>query len=173
MENLNENDKDEIITHIQKLLGVWNSLASTLMKTLIILGVLAIASSLFVTTFASKENVLLTKICSFATTLILTLLTSFNLSKKANGVRNGWRHLNAAFFRYKANSIDINELIKAYLEGEVMLGGVDFNYDTTQLKATVSKAKTTEEPATKDKTKGEAKDENQDGKKEETKGDAK
>ena len=150
MDNLNQNDKEEITSHLQKLLGVWNALASTLMTTLVTLGVLAIASSLFVTTFASKENVLLTKICSFATTLILTILTSFNLSKKANGVRNGWRHLNAAFFRYKASTIDINELIKAYEEGEVMLGGVDFNYDTTQLKATVSKKKPTEE-APKDK----------------------
>lgn len=139
MADLDENEKKEILNHIEKLLKVWDRIASFLATTLVILGILAIACSLFVTFFADKDNILLIKVCSFTTTLILTLITAFNLSKKANGVRNGWRHLNAAYIKFKAKTIEITDLIKAYEEGEVMLGSVDFNYDTTQLKETASK----------------------------------
>lgn len=138
MDHLTEKNKEEIVSHILNLLPVWNRLASSLMTTFVVLGVVAIGSSLFVTTFANEKNVLVVKICSFTTTLLLTILTSFNLSRKANGVRNGWRHLNAAYFKYKANG-DIDALIKAYEEGEIMLGSVDFNYDTTHLKGAISK----------------------------------
>ncbi|HEX7904909.1 MAG TPA: hypothetical protein VF487_13615 [Chitinophagaceae bacterium] len=139
MDNLTNNEHEEIINHIKQLLQVWHRLANSLLTTFVILGVGAIGTSLFITTFASKDNVLTIKICSFITTLLLTILTSFNLSKKGNGVRNGWRHLNAAYLKYQAKQISIGDLIKAYEEGEVMLGGVEFNYDTTQLKGTISR----------------------------------
>jgi hypothetical protein len=103
--------------------------------------VLAILTSLFITTFAGEVTTFALKICSFTNALILTVLTSFNLSKKGNDVRNGWRHLNAAYLKYVGSNIDIAELIWAYEEGEIMVGGVNFNYDTTQLKQTIYKTK--------------------------------
>jgi hypothetical protein len=152
MDNLTEKNNEAIKMHIQNLLGVWHRLASKLLTTFVTLGALAIVTSLFVTSFASDVPILVVKICSFTTTLFLTFLTSFNLSKKGNGVRNGWRHLNAAYLKYVGNIIGVTELIKAYEEGEIMLGGVDFNYDTTQLKATISQTKSTDQTASNETT---------------------
>lgn len=143
MEKLTDKDKDEIKQHIQNLLQVWDKLASRLLTTLVVLGAISILTSLFITSFASDVPIYVVKIFSFTTTLSLTILTSFNISKKGNGVRNGWRHLNSAYLKYVGNVIGITELIKAYEEGEIMLGGVEFNFDTTRLKSTISKTKNT------------------------------
>ncbi|WP_153798762.1 hypothetical protein [Foetidibacter luteolus] len=90
-------------------------------------GFLAIASSLFISAFAGTVDDLTIKIIAFIATLFITLITAFNLTSKASNVRNAWRHLNKAIYSFKSNAIDANALIKAYEEGENMLGPVDLN----------------------------------------------
>lgn len=96
--------------------------------SLIAMGTLAIACSLFITAFAGELDVLVIKIIAFASTLFLTLIGAFNLSSKANEARNGWKHLNKAFLGFKAKIVDAATLVKAYEDSENMLGNVEFNY---------------------------------------------
>jgi FtsH-binding integral membrane protein len=96
--------------------------------SLIAMGVLAIGCSLFITAFAGELEVIVIKIIAFASTLFITLIGAFNLSSKANEVRNGWKHLNKAFIGFKAQIVDAATLIKAYEDSENMLGNVEFNY---------------------------------------------
>lgn len=123
-----------VLKDIEDKLATWYKMANWLQATLIILGILAIGCSLFITAFAGSDflgtNNTAIRILAFVTTLFLTLITSFNLSTKANNCRNAWRHLNKALYCYKSKRIDGDALIKAYEEGENILGAVDFNFNT-------------------------------------------
>ncbi len=127
-----------VLQDIEDKLATWYKMANWLQATLIILGVLSIGCSLFITAFAGSDflgkNNMAIRILAFITTLFLTLITSFNLSSKANNCRNGWRHLNKALYSYKSKRIDGDALIKAYEEGENILGSVDFSYNNEKSK---------------------------------------
>lgn len=124
----------EVLRDIGSILRSWGRMTILLQATLITLGVLAIGCSLFITAFVGSDflgaNNSIIRILAFLTTLFLTLITSFNLSQKANNFRNSWRHLNKALYKYNSKRIDGDALIKAYEEGENILGSVDFNYNT-------------------------------------------
>ncbi len=128
----------DVLKDIEHKLEEWNSISNWLRVTQMSLGVIAIACSLFITAFAGADfldagNTVI-RILAFITTLFLTLMTSFNISSKANSCRNAWRHLNKALYSYKSNRIDGDALIKAYEEGENILGSVDFNFNKTESK---------------------------------------
>ncbi|HEX7757557.1 MAG TPA: hypothetical protein VF421_19565 [Niabella sp.] len=122
-----------VLKDIKDKLATWYKMANWLQAILIILGALAIGCSLFITAFAGAgflgTNNIAIRILAFITTLFLTLITSFNLSTKANNCRNAWRHLNKALYSYNSKRIDGDALIKAYEEGENLLGSVDFNFN--------------------------------------------
>jgi hypothetical protein len=124
----------EVLKEITDHLQTWKTMANWLQGSVIVMGFLAIASSLFISAFAGTVTDLAIKIIAFIATLFITLITAFNLTTKASNVRNGWRHLNKAIYSFKTNSIDATALIKAYEEGENMLGSVDFNYKRSQEK---------------------------------------
>jgi len=123
-----------VLQDIENKLATWAKMAKWLQATLITLGVLTIGCSLFITSFAGSEFLgtddIVIRILAFVTTLFLTLITSFNISTKANNCRNAWRLLNKALYSYKSKRIDGDALINAYEEGENILGSVDFNYKT-------------------------------------------
>lgn len=118
-----------VLKELEAKLKEWERLSKLLQKSLIGVGVLAITCSLLITTFAGSPSfsVSLIRILAFATTLLLTLITSFNLTSKASSTRSAWRLLNKAMFSYKSKRIDGDALIKAYEEGENLLSSVDFN----------------------------------------------
>lgn len=126
-----------VLTNIEKKLSDWRKMANLLQVSLVILGASAIACSLFITAFAGSDflgsnNNTTIRIFAFITTLFLTLITSFNLSSKANNCRNAWRHLNKAMYSYKSKIIDGDTLINAYEEGENILGSVDYNFNNNK-----------------------------------------
>jgi len=125
---------DATVAEIAGILNKWARRALLLEILLIFLGIVAIASSLFISGFADfdfmhNNKFLVTKLLGFTSTLSLTLISAFNLSSKANSVRKGWRHLNKAFCRYNSDIVDIKELVVAYDEGEEMIrSNADFSY---------------------------------------------
>jgi len=133
-----ENEKfipvtEEVLKDIEKELETWSKMAKKSQRLLFTLGTLSIGCSLFITAFAGsdflKNDTLIIRILAFSTTLFLTIITSFNLSQKANNCRNAWRHLNKAIYSYKCKRIDGDALIKAYEEGENILGSIEFNFN--------------------------------------------
>lgn len=128
----NKRIEDEVLSDIQKNLDNWRRMANGLQSGVIVLGFISILASLFITAFAGslgKYDSSIIRIVAFVATLSLTLIGAFNLPTKASSVRNAWRHLNKAMYSFKSHSIDADALIKAYEEGENMLGSVDFTYD--------------------------------------------
>lgn len=121
----------EVLKEIKHIHSIWKGMANKLQAVLIFMGVVSVASSLFITAFAGtlgENDVIIIRIFAFVATLFLTLIGAFNLPAKANNARNAWRHLNKALFQFNSGIIDAGELIKAYEEGENILGSVDFNY---------------------------------------------
>lgn len=132
---MTENTKlpeDEVVKSLEYILDTWRRMAGWLQLALVSFGFLAIACSVCIATFNVEIGPLATKILAACATLFLTIISSFNLASKASNVRDGWRHLNKAMYSYKTKSIDIAALIKAYEEGEKILGTVEFNYDKSQ-----------------------------------------
>ena len=130
-----EKNEDQVLLDIENILRIWGRQAMQLQILLVLLGVIGISSSLFITAFVGSDFVTSTliRILSFLTTLCLTLISAFNLISKASSYITAWRLLNKAVYSYKAKVIDINILLKAYEDGEKMLGCVDFQYSRTKL----------------------------------------
>ncbi|WP_345954376.1 hypothetical protein [Mucilaginibacter sp. PAMB04168] len=123
----------EIELDIAESLGNWHRWAGQLHALYIVIGVIAILSSVFVTTFIStKDNQLFdTKYLpyvSFTSTVSITLITAFNLGPKANNWRKAWRMLHYHYSLYKAGTITMPELLKKRYEADELIGGVDFQY---------------------------------------------
>ena len=122
------------LSEIKKILSKWHSLSWAWESWLLILGIAAISSSLFISGFAQYKFMtayesLPLKILGFVSALSLTAISTFNMPTKANNLRKAWRHLNKAYYRYHAGIDNISELVKAYDEGEEMIGAtIDFNY---------------------------------------------
>jgi hypothetical protein len=127
-------DPDLTVRSIAKMLVIWNRLAAKWESWLFVCGFTAVASSLFIAGFAQQKymtayDALPLKILGFISALSLTVITTFNMSKKASNVLKAWRHLNKAYYRYQAGIITIKDLIQAYDESEEMIGdSIDFNY---------------------------------------------
>jgi hypothetical protein len=122
-------NENEVLEKISKVNATWHRMANSLRFLQALLGTAAILCSLFVTAFAGSkwlETPECIKLLSFIATASLTLLTAFNISQKGNNARNAWRHLNKAIMQKKNGNISTDELIKAYEEGEKILGDVDF-----------------------------------------------
>ncbi|MDI9863508.1 hypothetical protein QM480_04185 [Flectobacillus sp. DC10W] len=120
---------EEVVKAIEYRLKTWGTMANLLQTCLIVFGFLTISTSICIASFSQDIGIFATKVLAAINTLLLTSITAFSLVTKASNVRNGWRHLSKAMYQYQAKSIDIKELIKAYEEGENMLGNVDFNYN--------------------------------------------
>lgn len=57
--------------------------------------------------------------------LAISLLSAFDLGSKANGMRNAWRILTAAVWRYMyEENFPLEKLIVAYEEAEKKIGDV-------------------------------------------------
>lgn len=137
MTDYTKNFEDDVVNDIKKNLDIWRRMANSLQGGVIALGFLSILASLFITAFAGvlgEYDSIIIRIVAFIATLSLTLIGAFNLPTKASSVRNAWRHLNKALYSFSARRIDIDALIKAYEEGENMLGSVDFTYDKARVK---------------------------------------
>jgi hypothetical protein len=58
-----------------------------------------------------------------AAALSVGVLSALDLGVKANGLRNAWRHMNAAMARYGSMpSFTVEQLIQAYEDAETLIG---------------------------------------------------
>ena len=113
-------------------LARWHRWAVWLYSLYVIFGTIAVLASVFVTTCVSgwqKVPNVYVVWTSFISTASLTLMTTFNLGKKANNWREARMLLEFAYTKYQANSIDLNELIEARHNAEALIGGIDFQYN--------------------------------------------
>jgi hypothetical protein len=135
---LNKAPKDALVHEIMDALNVYHNMAVTLHTTYVILGFIAIISSVLVTSLSgsSSEKVMFmgvdsktaTHILSFISTATITLITAFNLGTKSNNCRKAWRLLSYNLAQNRLGLVTDAMLLKAHNEAETIIGGVDFNY---------------------------------------------
>jgi hypothetical protein len=102
----------------------WQIQASTLRVLQTSFAVIAMMSSLTITTYIEQLPPEWVRLLAFVTALSAALLGGFDLGSKANRVRRAWRILNAAIMRHEANEYDSQQLIDAYVAAESVHGGV-------------------------------------------------
>lgn len=95
-----------------------------------------------------------TQIFAFIAALSISMMTAFNLGAKSNNTRNAWRKLNAAIMKFNQNIVDKEAVIRAYEEGESLIGGVSFSqggiqYDELSKKEDKTEEKNPTQPTTK------------------------
>ncbi len=121
----------EVPKEINDALSIWYRNAAILRFLQVTIGVIAIVLTI---TVASKIVGTEPKLLgieggawvAWGAAIATGLLTSLNVSNKANNMWNGWRILNEAKLRYvHQDDYDICKLITAYQEGEKIIGGVD------------------------------------------------
>jgi hypothetical protein len=125
--------KEDEIQNMNNLLEIWNSIATRLNFCLISLGLITIISSFVVSIFLNTHILcdITIKILACISTVCLSILTAFNVAKKANDTRRAWRILNSALIRYKKRNISFDKLMEAYDLGESLMGNVDFSFNAT------------------------------------------
>jgi hypothetical protein len=113
----------QVPPRIAKQLWTWSWQAKFLRFTQVFLGLLATLASMLVAARKSPfENF---EWVAFLAAASVALLSSLDLSSKANRMRDAWRLLNAAVMRYENSLLDVEGLFKAYEEGEKIIGDVN------------------------------------------------
>lgn len=69
----------------------------------------------------------ISQIFAFIAALSISMMTAFNLGAKSNNTRNAWRKLNAAMMKFNQGIVSKEYVIRAYEEGESLIGGVTFS----------------------------------------------
>jgi hypothetical protein len=116
---------------IVQFLKIWRGKATGLRILHASLGASSVFFSLLTTTvlqFHSDDQWnTYAKIFAFIAALSIGLLTAFNLGTKSNDMTNAWRKLTAAVMRFNCGLIKEEDVIKAYIEAESLIGDVTFD----------------------------------------------
>jgi hypothetical protein len=117
------------VPEVVEFLRVWKDKATILRCLQISLGALSIFFSLLTTTviqFDSHTYNTNAKIYAFIAAVSIGLMTAFDLGTKSNNMTNAWRHLNAAVIKFNNGVCKREEVIDAYIAGEITIGNVTF-----------------------------------------------
>lgn len=117
----------EVPLEIQRNLQNWVWIANSLRFLQVALGIGGVAAALIVTTFTDELGNRRTKLIALIAALCIGILTAFDIGSKANSTRRAWRHVTTAILKYQSDpSYEVQKLIDAYAEAEVMVGDVQF-----------------------------------------------
>jgi len=119
-------EKVPVPKDIKERRAKWHWVARTLRGFHIILGVIAIGSSVTVAARLVEEKSIIMAWVAWLAAISSALLTSMNLETKSNHFRAAWRKLNTAILRYETeDNFTIKELNDAYENAENTIGDVE------------------------------------------------
>lgn len=110
-----------------EFLELWASNTTKLWAIHILLGVVATFFSLLTAAGIQTIGTGYSQVFAFIAALSISMMTAFNLGAKSNNTRNAWRKLNAAMMKFNQNIVNKEDVIRAYEEGESLIGGVTFS----------------------------------------------
>jgi len=132
---MTEEEKATLIVEVKTAIKTYHRIANALRFTLVFLGIIGIASALFVTAFTGSKYVEsddCIRIASFISALCLTSLSAFNVTAKGNNARNAYRYLNNGYFMYHIGKFTEEDLVNAKDTAEKIHGSVDFQTSVQQ-----------------------------------------
>lgn len=116
-------ENEKIIEEVESYLKSWKRQTWILRFLHVLLGLIAIISSVTVASrLIPPESPLMSWIAWLAA-ITSAIVTSMGLEAKSNNMRTAWRILNTAHLRYKKEG-DMDKLIEAYKTGEEIIGDV-------------------------------------------------
>lgn len=115
----------EMLIHLK----LWGNNAHLLWKYHVLLGILATFFTVLSASLVGLIDNNFIKIFSIIAAISVSLLAAFNLGTKSNNVRAAWKKLNTAVVKFNVDLISKEEVIKAYEDGEALIGGVSYSSD--------------------------------------------
>jgi hypothetical protein len=107
---------------IERRLASWNRFGNFFRSAHITLGIIGVVCPLVVASFAESISTPILKGLSFAAAAATAIFAAFEIGATATRFREAWKHLNAASIEFKNGALDLEGLLKAYREGEVLIG---------------------------------------------------
>ena len=116
----------EVPEYLVNRLKRWGIISNILRFVHVGLAIIAIVSSLLVTSQITEGTDFPKELFAFIAALAVGLLSSLDLGTKSNNFRRAWRALSVVILRYEnTNEISIEKLITAYDNAENIIGDVN------------------------------------------------
>jgi hypothetical protein len=107
---------------IERRLASWNCLGILFRLAHVTLGLIGVVCPLVVASFAESIPPSILRGLSFAAAAAIAIFAAFEIGATATRFREAWKHLNAASIEFKTGVLNLEGLMKAYREGEVLIG---------------------------------------------------
>lgn len=127
---MNETEIAQIAKEINNFLKKLNQWATQLQALTVILALAAVFSSLAIGFFAGELDSRWIKFLALLAAFCTISMSALKLEKKARDLRDGYRFLQYAVYKYRTGTYDIDTLINAYLETERIVGHVEVDQES-------------------------------------------
>lgn len=114
----------EVPKEIEQQIKRWHCSAIILHSTYITLGVISVVSSVIVATFTEQLQPFWIKVLAATSATSVALIKTTDVGRKGNGFRQAHRRLKSETMRLKKDKGFNEDLIKAFVESESMIGDV-------------------------------------------------
>ncbi|TVQ17457.1 MAG: hypothetical protein EA367_17600 [Leptolyngbya sp. DLM2.Bin15] len=122
-----EHNVEEVAREINSFLKKLDAWATQLQIITVIITLTAVLASLAIGFFAGELEPIWIKIMALVAAFCTVSMSALRLEKKARDLREGYRHLQYAVYKYKIGAFDISALVNAYFETEKIVGHVELD----------------------------------------------
>ncbi|MGB3516247.1 MAG: hypothetical protein WBA43_07320 [Elainellaceae cyanobacterium] len=122
-----EHNVEEVAKEINSFLKKLDTWATQLQSITVIIALTAVLASLAIGFFAGELDPIWIKIMALVAAFCTVSISALRLEKKARDLREGYRHLQYAVYKYKIGVFDISALVNAYFETEKIVGHIELD----------------------------------------------
>lgn len=126
---MNMEEIEQVTKEISAFLKELNNWATQLQSLTVFITLTAVTTSLAIGFFAGELNPIWIKIMALVAAFCTVSMSALRLEKKARDMREGYRYLQHAVYKYRIGSYDIDALITAYFEAERIIGHVELDQE--------------------------------------------
>ena len=122
-----EHNVEEVAREINSFLKKLDTWATQLQSITVMIALTAVLASLAIGFFAGELDPIWIKIMALVAAFCTVSISALRLEKKARDLREGYRHLQYAVYKYKIGVFDISALVNAYFETEKIVGHIELD----------------------------------------------
>lgn len=127
---MHKQEVEQVAVEINSLLKKLDIWATQLQTLTVLLAVTAVATSLAIGFFAGDLSPIWIKSMALTAAFCTVSMSAFRLEKKARDLREGYRYLQYAVYKYKIGAYDIHALVNAYLQAEKIVGHIELDEES-------------------------------------------
>lgn len=126
---MNTQETEQVAKEISDFLKKLNNWATQLQSLTVLITLTAVTTSLAIGFFAGELEPIWIKIMALIAAFCTVSMSALKLEKKARDMREGYRYLQYAVYKYKTGLYDIDALVTAYFETEKIVGHVELDQE--------------------------------------------